>query len=237
MKKTVDIMDYCNKLFAADLFAGVVLEEDFDTGYDYTWSAASEDWADKFRTELNGYISAGCCEERAADYRKALAILDEMEQAAEQTQTSAPEAVKCADLYTATFEDGTLMTGTLGQLYKAQNNRRMTIKPVVWLWCSDSGLYMVDYILEGAGWTLGVFDTLADAEKAVAAFNAQPAADVAAMLTADALKRFTCEVECKALGDDGKQYNAVWCPDCGQIYYTIPANVKVLGYIPQYEEG
>lgn len=237
MKKTVDIMDYCNKLFAADLFAGIVLEEDFDTGCDYTWSAAGDDWADKFRAELNGYISAGCCEERAADYRKALAILDEMEQAAEQTQTSAPEAVKCADLYTATFEDGTLMTGTLGQLYKAQNNRRMTIKPVVWLWCSDSGLYMVDYILEGAGWTLGVFDTLADAEKAVAAFNAQPAADVAAMLTADALKRFTCEVECKALGDDGKQYNAVWCPDCGQIYYTIPANVKVLGYIPQYEEG
>lgn len=156
---------------------------------------------------------------------------------AEQPQTIAPEAVKCADLYTATFEDGALMTGTLDQLYAAQNNRKMTIKPVVWLWCSDSGLYMVDYILEGAGWTLGVFDTLADAEKAVAAFNAQPAADIAAMLTETALKRFTCEVECKALGDDGKQYNAVWCPDCGQIYYTIPAKVKVLGYIPQYKEG
>lgn len=39
MKKTVDIMDYCNKLFAADLFAGIVLEEDFDTSCDYTWSA------------------------------------------------------------------------------------------------------------------------------------------------------------------------------------------------------
>lgn len=116
---------------------------------------------------------------------------------------------KCSDLYTATFEDGTLMTGTLDQLYTAQNNRKMAIKPVVWLWCSDSGLYMVDYILEGAGWTLGVFDTLADAEKAVAAFNAQPAADVAAMLTETSLKRFTCEVECKALGDDGRQYNAV----------------------------
>lgn len=101
------------------------------------------------------------------------------------------QTYKCSDLYTATFEDGTLMTGTLNQLYAAQNNRRMTIKPVVWLWCSDSGLYMVDYILEGAGWTLGVFDTLADAEKAVAAFNAQPAADVAAMLTETALKRFT----------------------------------------------
>lgn len=237
MKKTVDIMDYCNKLFAADLFAGVVLEEDFDTGCDYTWSAAGEDWADKFRAELNGYISAGCCEERAADYRKALAILDEMEQAAERTQTSAPEAVKCADLYTATFEDGKLMTGTLNQLYAAQNNRKMIIKPVVWLWCSGSGLYMVDYILEGAGWTLGVFDTLADAEKAVVAFNEQPAADMAAMLTETALKHFTCEVECKALGDDGKQYDAVWCPDCGQIYYTIPAKVKVLGYIPQYKEG
>ena len=67
MKKTVDIMDYCNKLFAADLFAGIVLEEDFDTGCDYTWSAAGEDWADKFRAELNGYISAGCSAERAAD--------------------------------------------------------------------------------------------------------------------------------------------------------------------------
>lgn len=155
---------------------------------------------------------------------------------AEQPQTVTPESVKCADLYTATFEDGALMTGTLDQLYAAQNNRKMTIKPVVWLWCSDSGLYMVDYILEGAGWTLGVFDTLEDAEKAVAAFNAQPAADVATMLTADALKRFTCEVECKALGNDGKQYSAFWCPDCGQIYYTIPAKVKVLGYIPQYKE-
>lgn len=102
---------------------------------------------------------------------------------------------KCSDLYTATFEDGALMTGTLG-----------------------------------------VFDTLADAEKAVSVFNAQPAADVAAMLTADALKRFTCEVECKALGNDGKQYDAIWCPDCGQIYYTIPKKVKVLGYIPQYKE-
>ena len=156
---------------------------------------------------------------------------------AEQTQTNAPEAVKCSDLYTATFEDGTLMTGTLNQLYAAQNNRRMAIKPVVWLWCSDSGLYMVDYILEGAGWTLGVFDTLADAEKAVAAFNAQPAADIAAMLTETALKRFICEVECKALGDDGRQYDAVWCPDFGRIYYTIPAKVKVLGYIPQYKEA
>lgn len=156
---------------------------------------------------------------------------------AEQPQTVTPESVKCADLYTATFEDGMLMTGTLDQLYKAQNNRKMTIKPVVWLWCSESGLYMVDYILEGAGWTLGAFDTLADAEKAVAVFNEQPATDVAAMLTETALKRFTCEVECKALGDDGKQYNAVWCPDYGQIYYTIPAKVKVLGYIPQYKEG
>ena len=89
MKKTVNIMDYRDKLFAADLFAGVVLEEDFDPGCDYTWSAAGDDWADKFCSELNGYISAGCCAERAADYLKALAILDEMEQAAAE-QTNAP---------------------------------------------------------------------------------------------------------------------------------------------------
>lgn len=60
--------------------------------------------------------------------------------------------------------------------------------------------------------------------------------DLSATLTADALKSFTCEVECKALGDDGKQYNACWCPDYGQIYFTVPVKVKVLGYIPQYKE-
>ena len=57
MKHTVKIMDYRNRLFSADLFAGVVLEEDLDPDCDYTWSAAGEDWADKFREELNGYIA------------------------------------------------------------------------------------------------------------------------------------------------------------------------------------
>ncbi len=99
MKTNVDIMEYSKRLFAADLFAGVVLEEDFDTGCDYTWSAAGDDWADKFRAELNGYISAGCCAERAADYRKALAILDEMEQAAAEQHNapSAPDYTALAD--------------------------------------------------------------------------------------------------------------------------------------------
>lgn len=98
MKKTVNIMDYCDKLFAADLFAGVVLEEDFGMGCDYTWSAAGDDWADKFRAELNGYIAATkCSEERREDYRKALAILDEMEQAAAE-QSNAPAAPDYATL-------------------------------------------------------------------------------------------------------------------------------------------
>lgn len=98
MKKTVDIMDYRNKLFAADLFAGVVLEEDFDPGCDYTWSAAGEDWADKFRAELNGYIAdPNCCEERKEDYRKALAILDEMEQAEQTNAPATPDYTALAD--------------------------------------------------------------------------------------------------------------------------------------------
>ena len=100
MKKTVNIMDYRNKLFAADLFAGIVLEEDLDPGCDYTWSAAGEDWADKFRGELNGYIAdPNCCEERKEDYRKALAILDEMEQtAAEQNNVpTTPDYTALAD--------------------------------------------------------------------------------------------------------------------------------------------
>lgn len=146
------------------------------------------------------------------------------------------KAYKCSDLYTATFEDGTLMTGTLNQLYKAQNNRRMTIKPVVWLWCNDSGLYMVDYILEGAGWTLGVFDTLSDAETARNVFDAQPAADIARMLQAETVKLFSCPMHLEALGSDGKRYPAEYVPKYKTIFFAIPAKVNVLGYIPT-EEG
>lgn len=143
---------------------------------------------------------------------------------------------KCSDLYTATFEDGTLMTGTLDQLYTAQNNRKMTIKPVVWLWCSDSGLYIVDYILEGVGWTLGTFDTLRDAETARNVFDAQPAADIARILHAETVKCFSCPMSLEALGNDGKRYQAEYSPESKTIYFAIPANVKVLGYIPT-EEG
>lgn len=143
--------------------------------------------------------------------------------------------LKCADLFTASFADGSLMTGTLEQIYAAQNNRKMTIKPVVWLWCSDAGLYMVDYILEGAGWTLGVFDTLSDAETARSVFDAQPAADIARMLHAEAVKCFSCPMHLEALGSDGKRYQAEYSPESKTIYFTIPAKVKVLGYIPVEE--
>lgn len=147
-----------------------------------------------------------------------------------------PEPVKCADLFTASFADGTLMTGTLEQIYAAQNNRKMAIKPAVWLWCSDSGLYMVDYILEGAGWTLGVFDTLSDAETARNVFDTQPAADIARMLHAEAVKCFSCPMHLEALGSDGKRYPAEYDPKYKTIFFAIPAKVNVLGYIPT-EEG
>lgn len=50
-------------------------------------------------------------------------------------------------------------------------------------------------------------------------------------------KSYKCSNLYTATFEDGKQYDAFWCPDCGQIYYTLPAKVKVLGYIPQYKEG
>ena len=153
----VNITKYWERLWAEDLFAAIILEEDFDLDENGAPRLDCTNWEQDFRAELNGYIAAHkCCEERKEDYKCALSILDEMEQnAAEQDN----DLIKCADLFTASFADGSLMAGTLNQLYEAQNNRKMTIKPVVWLWCSDSGLYMIDYILEGAGWTLGVFDT------------------------------------------------------------------------------
>lgn len=234
----VNIAKYWERLWAEDLFAAIILEEDFDLDENGAPRVDCTNWEQDFRAELTGYIAAHKCgEERKEDYKRALSILDEMEQdAAEQTQTSAPETVKCANLYTAAFEDGTLMTGTLDQLYAAQNNRRMTIKPVVWLWRNDGGRYMVDYILEGVGRTLGVFDVLSDAETARNVFNVQPAADIARMLHAETVKCFSCPMHLEALGSNGKRYPAEYDPKYKTIFFAIPAKVNVLGYIPT-EEG
>lgn len=134
MTKSVDIMDYRDRLFAADLFAGVVLEEDLDPDCDYTWSAAGEDWADKFRAELNGYIDdANCCEERKEDYRKALAILDEMEQAAAE-QTNAPAT-----------PDYTALADTIRAELNARHDRSAGNKAVT-LYALD----LLDDVQEGA---------------------------------------------------------------------------------------
>lgn len=134
MKKTVDIMGYRNRLFDADLFAGVVLEEDLDPDCDYTWSAAGDDWADKFRGEINGYIAdPNCCEERKEDYRKALAILDEMEQAAAE-QSNAPAA-----------PDYTSLADTIHAELNARHDRSAWNKAVT-LYALD----LLDDVQEGA---------------------------------------------------------------------------------------
>jgi hypothetical protein len=139
---------------------------------------------------------------------------------------------KCADIFTASFADGNLMTGTLEQIYAAQNGRAVTIRPAVWLYQSKSGEYLIDYIMEGFGSSLGVFDTLSDAETARNVFDAQPAADIARMLHAETVKCFSCPMHLEALGSDGKRYQAEYSPESKTIYFTIPAHVNVLGYIP-----
>lgn len=140
MKTNIDIMEYSKRLFAADNSAAVWLEEDFDPACDYTWSAAGDSWADEFRATLKEYIPQ--CEDaakrfpkpdpdsegayywvdyakRAADYKQALAILDEMEQAAaEQPQTSTPD-------YTA-------LAATLTAELNARHDRSAWSKAVTW---------------------------------------------------------------------------------------------------------
>ena len=94
-----NITKYWERLWAEDLFAAIILEEDFDLDENGAPRVDCTSWEQDFRAELNGYISAGCCAERAADYRKALAILDEMEQAAaEQRNTpAAPDYAALTD--------------------------------------------------------------------------------------------------------------------------------------------
>lgn len=95
----VNITKYWERLWAEDLFAAIILEEDFDLDENGAPRVDCTSWEQDFRAELNGYISAGCRAERAADYRKALDILDEMEQdVAEQSNvTAAPDYTALAD--------------------------------------------------------------------------------------------------------------------------------------------
>lgn len=88
----INITKYWERLLAEDLFAAIILEEDFDLDENGAPRVDCTNWEQDFRAELNGYITAPkCCEERREDYRKALAILDEMEQAAAE-QSNAPTA-------------------------------------------------------------------------------------------------------------------------------------------------
>lgn len=226
----IDITKYWERLWDEDLFAAIVLEEDFDLDENGLPRADCTNWEREHRAELTRLISkieaGNGTADRAADYKRALSILDEMES----------ESIKCADLFTASFADGDLMTGTLEQIYAIQNGRAVTIRPVVWLYKSKNGLYMLDYIMQGFGSTLGAFGTLADAEEASKAFNAQPAADVARMLHAETVKCFSRPMRLEALCDDGKRYPAEYSPECKTIYFAIPANISILGYIP-VEEG
>lgn len=78
--KRINIADYHKRLCAADLIAAVWLEERYDPASNYTWTAAGADWSVEYRKELNDLINnPQCCEERRADYYKALSILDEAE--------------------------------------------------------------------------------------------------------------------------------------------------------------
>lgn len=96
----VNITKYWERLWTEDLFTAIILEEDFDLDENGAPRVDCASWEQDFRAELNGYIADHkCCDERKEDYRKALAILDEMEQAAaEQSNTAAaPDYTALAD--------------------------------------------------------------------------------------------------------------------------------------------
>lgn len=98
MKPNITIDEYSRRLFAANLVAAVCLGEIYDPEHNHAWSAAGDDWANEFQKELFRIINNPKCGKlRRADYRKALAILDEMENG---------NSPKCADLFTASFADG-----------------------------------------------------------------------------------------------------------------------------------
>lgn len=129
----INITKYWERLWAEDLFAAIILEEDFNLDENGAPRVDCTNWTTKFRVELNGYISAGCCAERAADYRKALAILDEMEQAAAEQSNA------------TVTPDYTALTDTIRAELNARHDRSAWDKAVT-LYALD----LLDDVQEGA---------------------------------------------------------------------------------------
>lgn len=72
--------------------------------------------------------------------------------------------MKMSDFYTAEYSDGrTLYQVTLDEAYASQNGTKLTLKPSIWLW-GGNGTFFVDFVGNGIGCTLKIFDNYKDAE-------------------------------------------------------------------------
>lgn len=74
--------------------------------------------------------------------------------------------MKTYKLYNATYGDGERMTGTLDEIYAAQQGRKVEISPVIWAYKMQNGMVAVDFKTTSVSFTLGIFDGVLEAEGA-----------------------------------------------------------------------
>lgn len=79
--------------------------------------------------------------------------------------------MKAYKFYNAVYGDGERMTGTLDEIYAAQQGRKVEISPVIWAYKMKNGMVAVDFKTTSVSFTLGIFDGVLEAESACRALN------------------------------------------------------------------
>ena len=75
------------------------------------------------------------------------------------------DVMKMCELFTGYYSDRrTAYEKPLEWIYAHQNGAKVEIHPCIWLWRTQTGLYLVDYVGDGIGCTCGSSYDLSEAE-------------------------------------------------------------------------
>nr|DAW22781.1 MAG TPA: hypothetical protein [Caudoviricetes sp.] len=129
------------------------------------------------------------------------------------------------------------MTGTLDEIYAAQQGRKVEISPVIWAYKMQNDMVAVDFKTTSVSFTLGVFDGVLEAESACRVFEQVEADKLSSLTQVASICAADKDSSWLALGTDGRMYEAEYISGMGQlIVIHLPKNTRILGCISRNKE-
>ena len=129
------------------------------------------------------------------------------------------------------------MTGTLDEIYAAQQGRKVEISPVIWAYKMKNGMVAVDFKTTSVSFTLGIFDGVLEAESACRVFEQVEADELSSLTQVASICAADKDSSWLALGTDGRMYEAEYISGMGQlIVIHLPKSTRILGCFPRNKE-